>query len=94
MEAAAVKSDGISEEQMSGTQESGELPESTFNFSESSASPGILRDSSLRRRKAANLNSIIHRLEKAANRDEAHDGGEACESQDASAECVNTSSSG
>ncbi|XP_053500484.1 homeobox protein cut-like 1 isoform X2 [Ictalurus furcatus] len=94
MEAATVKSDGVSEEQMSGTQESGELPESTFNFSESSASPGILRDSSLRRRKAANLNSIIHRLEKAANRDEAHDGGDACESQDASVECVNASSSG
>ncbi|KAF4082216.1 hypothetical protein AMELA_G00149310 [Ameiurus melas] len=91
MEAAAVKSDGVSEEQTSGTQESGELPESTFNFSESSASPGILRDSSLRRRKAANLNSIIHRLEKAANRDEAHDGGDACESQDASMECVNAS---
>ncbi|XP_072515654.1 homeobox protein cut-like 1 [Salminus brasiliensis] len=31
------------------------------------------RDSSLRRKKAANLNSIIHRLEKAANRDEPHE---------------------
>lgn len=93
MEAAAMKSDGVSEEQMSGTQECSELPDSTFNFPESSAAPGILRDSSLRRRKAANLNSIIHRLEKAANRDEAHDGDE-YESQDVSAECVNASSSG
>ncbi|XP_060765292.1 homeobox protein cut-like 1 isoform X3 [Neoarius graeffei] len=81
MEAAAMKSDGVSEEQTSGTQECSELPDSTFNFPESSAAPGILRDSSLRRRKAANLNSIIHRLEKAANRDEAHDGDE-YESQD------------
>ncbi|MCJ8742134.1 hypothetical protein PDJAM_G00078850 [Pangasius djambal] len=87
MEAAAVKSDGVSEGQTSGTQERAELPDATFNFPESSAAPGILRDSSLRRRKAANLNSIIHRLEKAANRDEAHDG-EACESQDASADSL------
>ncbi|MCI4387923.1 hypothetical protein PGIGA_G00079640 [Pangasianodon gigas] len=92
VEATAVKSDGVSEGQTSGTQERAELPDAAFNFPESSAAPGILRDSSLRRQKAANLNSIIHRLEKAANRDEAHDG-EACESQDASAECVNASSS-
>ncbi|XP_028840414.1 homeobox protein cut-like 1 isoform X2 [Denticeps clupeoides] len=31
------------------------------------------KDSSVRRRKAANLNNIIHRLEKAANRDEPHE---------------------
>uniref|UniRef100_A0AAR2KYJ6 Homeobox protein cut-like n=1 Tax=Pygocentrus nattereri TaxID=42514 RepID=A0AAR2KYJ6_PYGNA len=37
------------------------------------AASGNPRDSSLRRKKAANLNSIIHRLEKAANRDEPHE---------------------
>ncbi|KAI5614346.1 homeobox protein cut-like 1 isoform X7 [Silurus asotus] len=83
-DAAAARSGGVTEGQTSGTQES------SFNFSESSASPGVLRDSSLRRRKAANLNSIIHRLEKAANRDEAHDDEDTCES----AECENASSSG
>ncbi|XP_026075735.1 homeobox protein cut-like 1 isoform X4 [Carassius auratus] len=31
------------------------------------------KDSSLRKKKAANLNNIIHRLEKAANRDEPHE---------------------
>ena len=34
---------------------------------------GNPRDSSLRKRKAANLNSIIHRLEKAAGKDDLHD---------------------
>ncbi|KAK3549980.1 hypothetical protein QTP86_016945, partial [Hemibagrus guttatus] len=91
MEAAAGKSDGVSEAQTSEVQEHAE--DSTFNFPESSASPGVLRDSSLRRRKVANLNSIIHRLEQAVSRDEAHDG-DMCESQDVSAECVNASSSG
>lgn len=93
VEVAAVKSDGISEGHTSGTQDHAELPESAFSFPESSAAPGILRDSSLHRQKAANLNSIIHRLEKAATRDDAHDG-DMCESQDASAECVNDSLSG
>lgn len=89
-DAAAVKSDGDSEGQTSGTQERTELLDPTFNFPESSAASGILRDSSLRRQKAANLNSIIHRLEKAATRDDAHDG-DTCESQDASAERVSDS---
>ncbi|KAJ3589549.1 hypothetical protein NHX12_010394 [Muraenolepis orangiensis] len=40
----------------------------------SQAAPGgIPRDSSLRKKKAANLNSIIFRLEKAAGKDELHD---------------------
>lgn len=72
MEAAAVKSDCVTEGQTSDAQEHPEDP--TFNFPESSASPGVLRDSSLRRRKAANLNSIIHRLEQAASREEAQEG--------------------
>lgn len=93
VEAAAVKSDDVSEGQTSGSQENAELLDSTFYFPESSAVPGILGDSSLRRQKAANLNSIIHRLEKAANRDEAHDG-DVCEAQDLSAECVSDSLSG
>lgn len=97
MEAAAVKSDGVSEGQMSVTQEQeqerAEHPDSTFTFPEPSAAPGMLRDSSLRRQKAANLNSIIHRLEKAATRDDAHDADER-ESRDTSVECVNDSSSG
>ncbi|XP_058267909.1 homeobox protein cut-like 1 isoform X3 [Hemibagrus wyckioides] len=91
MEAAAGKSDSVSDTQTSEVQEHAE--DSSFNFPESSASPGVLRDSSLRRRKVANLNSIIHRLEQAASRDEAHDG-DVCESQDVSVECVNASSSG
>lgn len=90
VEEAAVKSDGVPEGQTSGTKEHAELPDSTFSFPESSAAPRIHRDSSLRRQKAANLNSIIHRLEKAATKDDAHDG-DVCESQDASAVCVNDS---
>ncbi|GAA6072491.1 homeobox protein cut-like 1 [Tachysurus ichikawai] len=85
MEAAAVKSDGVSEAQTSEVQE--EHQDSTLNFPESSASPRVLRDSNLRRRKVANLNSIIHRLEQAASRDETQDG-------DVSEESVNASSSG
>ncbi|KAI4880421.1 hypothetical protein NFI96_002953 [Prochilodus magdalenae] len=50
------------------------FPESSSALaSSSSASSSNPRDSSLRRKKAANLNSIIHRLEKAANRDEPHE---------------------
>ncbi|XP_060752036.1 homeobox protein cut-like 1 isoform X1 [Tachysurus vachellii] len=85
MEAAAAKSDGVSEAQTSEVQE--EQQDSTLNFPESSASPRVLRDSNLRRRKVANLNSIIHRLEQAASRDETQDG-------DVSEESVNASSSG
>ncbi|XP_036451257.1 homeobox protein cut-like 1 [Colossoma macropomum] len=53
------------------------FPESSSALASSSASSAAPscnpRDSSLRRKKAANLNSIIHRLEKAANRDEPHE---------------------
>uniref|UniRef100_A0AAR2L7K2 Homeobox protein cut-like n=1 Tax=Pygocentrus nattereri TaxID=42514 RepID=A0AAR2L7K2_PYGNA len=53
------------------------FPESSSALASSSASSATPssnpRDSSLRRKKAANLNSIIHRLEKAANRDEPHE---------------------
>ncbi|XP_048413490.1 homeobox protein cut-like 1 isoform X3 [Stegostoma tigrinum] len=43
-----------------------------FNFSDTSspAQKTSLRENSLRRKKAANLNNIIHRLEKAASREE------------------------
>ena len=42
-----------------------------FSFPEARAAPPRPpRDSSLRKKKAANLNNIIHRLEKAACRDE------------------------
>ncbi|XP_073421722.1 homeobox protein cut-like 1 isoform X1 [Dendrobates tinctorius] len=43
--------------------------QSLFNFSETASSKNT-RDNSLRKKKAANLNSIIHRLEKAASREE------------------------
>uniref|UniRef100_A0A8D0DXC5 One cut domain family member n=1 Tax=Salvator merianae TaxID=96440 RepID=A0A8D0DXC5_SALMN len=43
--------------------------ESLFSFSEAACSKNT-RDNSLRKKKAANLNSIIHRLEKAASREE------------------------
>uniref|UniRef100_A0A8B9JVP0 Homeobox protein cut-like n=1 Tax=Astyanax mexicanus TaxID=7994 RepID=A0A8B9JVP0_ASTMX len=52
------------------------FPESALTSSSSSSAAVASsnpRDSSLRRKKAANLNSIIHRLEKAANRDEPHE---------------------
>ncbi|XP_042298629.1 homeobox protein cut-like 1 isoform X2 [Sceloporus undulatus] len=47
--------------------------ESLFGFSDASASSACsknARDNTLRKKKAANLNSIIHRLEKAASREE------------------------
>ncbi|XP_064022550.1 homeobox protein cut-like 1 isoform X8 [Pogoniulus pusillus] len=44
--------------------------QSLFGFSEAASSRNT-RDSSLRKKKAANLNNIIHRLEKAASREEA-----------------------
>ncbi|XP_074969332.1 homeobox protein cut-like 1 isoform X7 [Phalacrocorax aristotelis] len=44
--------------------------QSLFGFSEAVSSRNT-RDSSLRKKKAANLNNIIHRLEKAASREEA-----------------------
>nr|XP_060612966.1 homeobox protein cut-like 1 isoform X1 [Anolis sagrei ordinatus] len=44
--------------------------ESLFGFSEATACSKNTRDNSLRKKKAANLNSIIHRLEKAASREE------------------------
>ncbi|XP_053130765.1 homeobox protein cut-like 1 isoform X2 [Hemicordylus capensis] len=43
--------------------------ESLFGFSEAACAKNT-RDNTLRRKKAANLNSIIHRLEKAASREE------------------------
>ncbi|KAM8975560.1 homeobox protein cut-like 1 isoform 1-T1 [Pelodytes ibericus] len=43
--------------------------QSLFNFSETTSSKNT-RDNTLRKKKAANLNSIIHRLEKAASREE------------------------
>ncbi|XP_018429077.1 PREDICTED: protein CASP [Nanorana parkeri] len=43
--------------------------QSLFSFSETSSSKNT-RDNTLRKKKAANLNSIIHRLEKAASREE------------------------
>ncbi|XP_075710314.1 homeobox protein cut-like 1 isoform X2 [Rhinoderma darwinii] len=43
--------------------------QSLFSFSETASSKNT-RDNSLRKKKAANLNSIIHRLEKAASREE------------------------
>ncbi|XP_075760523.1 homeobox protein cut-like 1 isoform X4 [Pelodiscus sinensis] len=43
--------------------------QSLFNFSEAVSSKNT-RDNSLRKKKAANLNNIIHRLEKAASREE------------------------
>ncbi|XP_063002788.1 homeobox protein cut-like 1 isoform X2 [Elgaria multicarinata webbii] len=43
--------------------------ESLFGFSEAACSKNA-RDNTLRKKKAANLNSIIHRLEKAASREE------------------------
>ncbi|XP_068765376.1 homeobox protein cut-like 1 isoform X1 [Struthio camelus] len=44
--------------------------QSLFSFSEAASSKNT-RDNSLRKKKAANLNNIIHRLEKAASREEA-----------------------
>ncbi|KAM7001419.1 homeobox protein cut-like 1 isoform 5-T5 [Passerculus sandwichensis] len=52
-----------------GSQKSNSL-QSLFGFSEAASSRNT-RDSSLRKKKAANLNNIIHRLEKAASREEA-----------------------
>uniref|UniRef100_A0A8B9QF19 Homeobox protein cut-like n=1 Tax=Apteryx owenii TaxID=8824 RepID=A0A8B9QF19_APTOW len=46
------------------------LIQSLFSFSEAASSKNT-RDNSLRKKKAANLNNIIHRLEKAASREEA-----------------------
>ncbi|KAM9320812.1 homeobox protein cut-like 1 isoform 1-T1 [Gastrophryne carolinensis] len=43
--------------------------QSLFSFSETASSKNT-RDNTLRKKKAANLNSIIHRLEKAASREE------------------------
>ncbi|XP_072738589.1 homeobox protein cut-like 1 isoform X7 [Ciconia boyciana] len=53
----------------SGSQKANSL-QSLFGFSEAVSSRNT-RDSSLRKKKAANLNNIIHRLEKAASREEA-----------------------
>ncbi|XP_039576910.1 homeobox protein cut-like 1 isoform X4 [Passer montanus] len=53
----------------SGSQKANSL-QSLFGFSEAASSRNT-RDSSLRKKKAANLNNIIHRLEKAASREEA-----------------------
>ncbi|XP_056362342.1 homeobox protein cut-like 1 isoform X5 [Oenanthe melanoleuca] len=52
-----------------GSQKTNSL-QSLFGFSEAASSRNT-RDSSLRKKKAANLNNIIHRLEKAASREEA-----------------------
>ncbi|XP_066490916.1 homeobox protein cut-like 1 isoform X2 [Tiliqua scincoides] len=52
----------------SGSQKANSL-ESLFGFSEVACAKNT-RDNSLRKKKAANLNSIIHRLEKAASREE------------------------
>ncbi|XP_052544804.1 homeobox protein cut-like 1 isoform X5 [Tympanuchus pallidicinctus] len=52
-----------------GSQKANSL-QSLFSFSEAASSRST-RDSSLRKKKAANLNNIIHRLEKAASREEA-----------------------
>uniref|UniRef100_A0A8B9SMQ6 Homeobox protein cut-like n=1 Tax=Anas platyrhynchos TaxID=8839 RepID=A0A8B9SMQ6_ANAPL len=52
-----------------GSQKANSL-QSLFSFSEAASSRNT-RDSSLRKKKAANLNNIIHRLEKAASREEA-----------------------
>ncbi|XP_075025034.1 homeobox protein cut-like 1 isoform X8 [Calonectris borealis] len=52
-----------------GSQKANSL-QSLFGFSEAVSSRNT-RDSSLRKKKAANLNNIIHRLEKAASREEA-----------------------
>ncbi|KFO64241.1 Homeobox protein cut-like 1, partial [Corvus brachyrhynchos] len=52
-----------------GSQKANSL-QSLFSFSETASSRNT-RDSSLRKKKAANLNNIIHRLEKAASREEA-----------------------
>ncbi|XP_039532562.1 homeobox protein cut-like 1 isoform X7 [Pimephales promelas] len=58
----------------------GGLIDSLFGIPESVSVPTAAatpcrnpKDSSLRKKKAANLNNIIHRLEKAANRDEPHE---------------------
>nr|XP_033777487.1 homeobox protein cut-like 1 isoform X2 [Geotrypetes seraphini] len=53
---------------ISGSQKANSL-QSLFSFSETSSSKNT-RDNSLRKKKAANLNNIIHRLEKAASREE------------------------
>ncbi|KAM8797491.1 homeobox protein cut-like 1 isoform 2-T2 [Eudromia elegans] len=52
-----------------GSQKANSL-QSLFSFSEAASSKNT-RDNSLRKKKAANLNNIIHRLEKAASREEA-----------------------
>ncbi|XP_073685339.1 homeobox protein cut-like 1 [Garra rufa] len=50
------------------------IPESASSAATAVATPcRNPKDSSLRKKKAANLNNIIHRLEKAANRDEPHE---------------------
>lgn len=53
----------------SGSQKANSL-ERLFGFSEVAACTKNTRDNTLRKKKAANLNSIIHRLEKAASREE------------------------
>ncbi|XP_029468460.1 homeobox protein cut-like 1 isoform X2 [Rhinatrema bivittatum] len=53
---------------IAGSQKANSL-QSLFSFSETSSSKNT-RDNSLRKKKAANLNNIIHRLEKAASREE------------------------
>lgn len=49
------------------------IPDSSSVTSASAVPLRNPKDSSLRKKKAANLNNIIHRLEKAANRDEPHE---------------------
>ncbi|XP_067289753.1 homeobox protein cut-like 1 [Pseudorasbora parva] len=54
----------------------GGIIDSLFGITDAGAAAPPCRnpkDSSLRKKKAANLNNIIHRLEKAANRDEPHE---------------------
>ncbi|XP_016345888.1 homeobox protein cut-like 1 isoform X2 [Sinocyclocheilus anshuiensis] len=49
------------------------IPESVSSTTATATPCRNPKDSSLRKKKAANLNNIIHRLEKAANRDEPHE---------------------
>uniref|UniRef100_A0A8C2FYN9 Homeobox protein cut-like n=1 Tax=Cyprinus carpio TaxID=7962 RepID=A0A8C2FYN9_CYPCA len=49
------------------------IPESVSTATATATPCRNPKDSSLRKKKAANLNNIIHRLEKAANRDEPHE---------------------
>nr|XP_030143892.3 homeobox protein cut-like 1 isoform X5 [Taeniopygia guttata] len=69
---SSEKSSGVpstSSTPAAGSQKANSL-QSLFGFSEAASSRNT-RDSSLRKKKAANLNNIIHRLEKAASREEA-----------------------